>query len=1144
MTDSRASVEDRENEDGPDRPDRARRASLGDREQRVHDELYRLDPRLAGLFVEGLGYLTRLDEPAAIHMLSHAGREISNAVIRHLTGEGVPISPDEGEADTEQAPRRDDSQRRRIALVLDLPPQHPSVTAWVRAHNALQGTTHFGSRPPSPAAVDETAKAFRALTDILLGRIGLYFEARAEIEALLRIENPSEQQVARLQALAARPQLRHSFFRDLRHVGWLEPLALAGQFADPPDARTDPDTGQVTAPPWPEAAYLERVAPDAGGRVVEILRAIPDELSNPVVWRDVADVALRLPPDRAAELVPSLRNALSRSTHPMVSRGVFAVADMLAKAENTNALELIRALLRVEAVPDAGPFATSPTGRTADLPGMAHTARPAEFLALIESTARIRAKATLAALCNTLNAMLVIEFGEPAQGANRVDDHSGHWHGHIEDDDDRSTKSLVTAAVLRAALVAAASEDAGADYALDRLSRYPWLVFERLRFALLAERPVFDQEALDSAIGNADLLNEPRLLPEYRQLLQNRLAEASPDVRADVIERIRRGPEAEYVRIVAGEDPDIATSFGQEWQRHRLRVFDREPPAELRELATELGTIGEVLSKRDRDLDRHGFAIEVGVGGGPTSPLSAEDLAGMTPDELVDYLRDWTPVRERNAPTPAGLGAVVAARVRADSTWAAAVLDRAREADIDPTYLRAALDGLVAAHRDGLPVPWAAVLEYTAWLVSKPAGPPATGSPAEYFDNRDPGLDWARRVAADLLTDIAQRNSVPPEHRDRLWKAVEALILSGATWVDSGHEPNTMEGVLGLELNDLAGRATHALLEVALADYRAWKPADGDVHAWPNRDRLRPLLDVVLAQSGDAALAARSALGRLLPQIILIDPEWLESNRETLFDRAIAEPLRNPTFATYVVRAGVYGQAFERLRWLYEEAVTTTSEPGNAWTSGPESFRPGRHLLWHLVVAYTYGWLDLETDAAILDAAFTNADADDSAHVWWQIFRDWSDSDEVDADFVERITRLLRWRLDRLEEEGREQMHVPDEAKGMAWLAMADRVSDDTMLPLLLRAVRLSKGDVPIAGSLWERFARMAAVNIGDAVEAAVLVIEAELRGEYPHFNFDEVAPVLRIGLASEAPATRELARRAVHKLGESGFEQFGTVLG
>lgn len=1121
---------------------------MSGREAQVHDELHRLDPRLADLFVQALYYLQILENPASVHMLSHAGREISNAVIRILTGEGETIAQEEAVhqvASPQAGKQEEESQRRRIAVVLDLPEQHPSVMTWVKAHNALQGTTHFGSKPPSPERVEETVRAFRALTDVLFGRIGLYFEARQEIEELLQVERPTEEQVRRLQTLAARPQLRHAFFRGLRHVGWLEPLAEAGLFREAPDVRTDPDTGELTAPPWPEAAYLESSASEAPEKVVEILQAIPDGNSNPLVWRGLADAALRLPPEHATHLVPKLGRALAQSTHPMVSRGVFAVAEMLAAAGDGNALEVLRTLLRVVPTEDTGPLATSRTGRSADMPNLRHTVRPEAFLSLVELIARVRPRATVAALASILNEMLVLEFGDLPDAESVWPDHSRYWHGRVEDEADRSAKSLVAAAVLRAAGVAADSEEAGAAYVFERLSRYRWEIFRRLRLAFLADRPVFDQQALDHAISDADLFNEPHLSPEYRDLLVAHLADASRDVRESIIDRIRRGPDEEQVaRFVGEEDQDTerAKYFKENWKRHRLRVFGDEPPPELHELATELGVVGESLSKTQRDLDRYGFSIEVGVGGGPTSPLSSEELQDMSPEDLIEYLRSWEPEAGRDAPTPAGLASVIAERVQEDVDWTATFLRNSADAEIDATYLRGALDGLTAALKANRPIPWAEALKFVEWLVARPPEPPATESPAQYFDYRDPGLLWARKIAADFLSDAARDDIVPGEHREQLWSAVEALVHSEATWIGSDDVPTSMDGVLHVELYGLGGKAAEAVLNVALNDYRAWQRTGAESGEWPNRSRLRPLLNLILEQTGEAAIAARSALGRYLPQIMLLDDEWLEMQRDPLFAGAIEQPFQNPVFASYIVRSRLYGQAFQALRPLYDAAVAATAEHENPWTSGDESFRPGRHLLSQLVLAYRQRWLTLPADSALLDAAFTSATPEDSAHVWWQIFRYWSDEEVPPAD-VERVVELLDWRISKLEEEGRDEEQRREEAEGLAWLAMADRVPAAVMLPLLLRTVRLSRGKVPIAGALWEHLARMAAVDGHQAVEIAVLIIVAELRGDYPHFNFEEVAPVLRIGLASADGETRDMAERVIHRLGDRGFEQFGQLL-
>jgi hypothetical protein len=78
-----------------DTPDRDPDFAMTERERRVYNELERLDLHLAGLFKQGLQYVERVQEPGAVSMLSHAGRELSNAILRLLSGEGDPLTDDE-----------------------------------------------------------------------------------------------------------------------------------------------------------------------------------------------------------------------------------------------------------------------------------------------------------------------------------------------------------------------------------------------------------------------------------------------------------------------------------------------------------------------------------------------------------------------------------------------------------------------------------------------------------------------------------------------------------------------------------------------------------------------------------------------------------------------------------------------------------------------------------------------------------------------------------------------------------------------------------------------------------------------------------------------------------------------------------------
>jgi hypothetical protein len=1116
------------------------------REKQIEEELRRLDPHLAGLFKQGLEYTGRAHEPGGIYMLSHAARELSAAMIRLLSNEGdPPISEDDDRVPS------DEGHRVKIAMALGLGVMHPSVTTWMRTHKALQETAHYRSKAPSAEAVQRTIDAVRVLTDILFGRIGLYFDARQDLDILLAKENPTPEDVERLRALVLRPQLRRAFFHQLPHAGWLEPLRQTNLFREVPDVSIDPESGESRWTPWPEGEYLANIAPDAPEQVVEVLKEIPDAIRNPDVWRSVADATLRLPPAQAIKLVTKLTRALDQTEHPAVSRSVFAVAEFLANENEGDAITLLRALIKVDTAPNPGRLRATPTGEAAVLPRMRHTARSGAFLRLVEKIAALRPSAIVPELGNRLNSMLQIEYGDPAGRETPVPDYSRAARRTFAEEMERSAIGLMAAAVHHAAPIAATHANPGPSRVLSSLSRHPWHVFTRLRLAFLADTPVFDQEQLDAAIGDLSLLESQPVLPEYRQLIQTHFTGASDAVQQAVIQRILAGPDQDLIdRVVAwseaggaGEAADPAKSLRESWQRHLLRLFGETPPPALEALAGELGTHSETLSKYDRDMDERGFAMEVGAWGGPPSPLTLDEVKAMSADELIEFLRTFAMEPGRRASTPSALASVLAEWVRQDPARATPLLEKIAAEGVDPTYVRGMLEGLDSAVRARQQIPWRESLVLVAQVVSQAPDAVVEGSPAQYLDHSDPGFTWARTTAADLLRDCATNSLVPAEHLGNLWAAVEALIRADATWVSGPAVAASMDDVLFQALNHLSGKATGALLEVALYDYRLSESSGRD-EEWEARDRLRCLLEMILERStGEGAVAARSTLGRSLPQVVFLDLPWVEANWGQLFSGAVETPLQNPLFASYVAQADVYGQTFTALRPLYQAAVDETARNPNHWTIGEESFRPGRHLLDHLFTAYQGGLVEIDQDEDLLDHAFTNGNPEDTAHVWWSVFRSWTDSqDPVSEVLVRRVVRLAEWRLARLEGE-EESERTRQEAEGLGWLALVDALPDETVLPLLLRAVRISGGKVPVAGDLWERLARMAVLDVRAATEIATLIIDAELDGDFPYFNRQEIAPVLRAGLAAGESDAQERATRTIHTLGDRGFEQFGDLL-
>lgn len=148
-------------------------------------------------------------------MLGHAGRELSLGVLRYLADDGRPLAEDD-----ENSVKKDEKHRITIARALRLRPNHPSVTVWLKAHNQLVSLAHYTKARSTQAASQRDAlAAANALIALLWSRTGPFFGAKEDIERLLAVEIPTENDIAALHTALTRPAIRWDFFRRLENPG-------------------------------------------------------------------------------------------------------------------------------------------------------------------------------------------------------------------------------------------------------------------------------------------------------------------------------------------------------------------------------------------------------------------------------------------------------------------------------------------------------------------------------------------------------------------------------------------------------------------------------------------------------------------------------------------------------------------------------------------------------------------------------------------------------------------------------------------------------------------------------------------------------------------------------------------------------------
>jgi hypothetical protein len=1152
---------------------------LTERDIQIHRVLAERDPHLAGLFLYLLRAMGEAERPGGLHMLGHAGRELSLGVLSHLARE-VRAPTDE---ELNSIDREKEQHRVGVARALRLQPYHPSVSAWLAAHRQLQACAHYrktaSAKPPSAS---EALAAADALIALIWSRIGPFFQAREEIERLLNIDAPAPDDITVLHAALTRPAARWDFFRRLEHPGWVTPLLRAGFFKHPPDLLPADSQGRQRWEGWAEGDYLRRMASKASAEVRDALATIPETLRNPYVWDNAAEAAKAMPAEVATTLVPLFRKALKIALPWIIQETMGELAVQLAQAGQPAALGLARDVLRVvEGKPSSLlSFVAEGVARNeAVLFGLDEHETEELITKLADALPKVDGEKSLKFFIHRLEEALSIEWGEPEPEPSW--DPSQHWCPDLaESNSHGGLKAHLTVAAARTASGLAAQGPGEAGRVLAFLARQQRHLFRRMHVFVLANAGQNAPEELNTVVADTQLVQQEYPPQEYLLLLESQFQNASEESRRLVIEAIVNGPgsDEEILSRLSSRDeepgaedsesdepepeelePTIedARKYRIRWQRKRLRRFGDNLPPELRELASRLNADTSVPKPTgwELELEDKGSAGGFGWSGGPRSPLTAEEVQALSPEQLLAYLRDFKSRRENfDSPTPAGLATALAARVREDPSLGATLTPLLPTAGIDRTYVRGVLEGLVGAAEDGRDIPWPDVLPLVEWVAHQANGKEAAR--VTDLDYGDANWRWAHREGAKLVALGASKNAVSPDDSEALWHAAEALIHSDATWAEDRDEPKTMDGALTAALNTVAGESTEALLDVALWNYRLSLPpkasdeedtgtSEAGARLPFQVDRLRAGVDAILGRVGGSAYPAQVRLGQYLPQLLLVDREWVLERTPEMFKAGFVPPLTNPVWGGYITGQALYNVVFEDLRTWYLRAAKGLPDASDETLLGEQkdaTWSTTRHLVVHCFFAVLRDLARTTDSDGLVPLVFERSPVTDRSHAFWEVFRGWKGpAGSVPSAMVDRLLSFWSWRLDILSTRGAAERKA--EAGALGWLVVVKALPDDRVLRLLSRTAEQAEGRFPMEHSMWDRMEALAELDVKPTIIVVDRIVRAELTDAYPHFSLSDIGPTLKIALQSDDLEARQRAIDLVNLLGDNGFTEFGSLL-
>jgi hypothetical protein len=470
------------------------------------------------------------------------------------------------------------------------------------------------------------------------------------LDGFIKSDNPASDPAALevvVAVLREKPELRQYFFRSQPNAAWTDVLWDYGFLTNAPLAIAEDD--KVRFPYWDAQEYLISVAQHAPDVVVKHLRT----LQGHDWYRGRALHALQsIPPENLAQIIPTVLEWLEhQDIASVVADDAYQLMVELAKKGNPTALEIFRRLTTPfppERVKQIGEYIINAEARSI-LPHFRWGRELDKVLLLLNEIDATQIALILEAhLTNALR----IE-AEAQKASDSKYSFYSWWRSAIEctsQDLSQDFKDVLLEALRDTLEFLARHDRISVAEILRRYSTDDHEILRRLRLYVLQTFPSeFEEEVRHELLLEANF-DDTGLHHEFFMLLNRGFAVLNDEQREDVIKIILKGPPNEnverfidWVNDLESEKREPAVQdYIKRWIRDRLSMIaehlDEARSTVLKNLIAEFG---EPEHPDFTSWTGEAFAVA------DVSPLPYEQLSLMTPTELLRFLQQWQPDKNR-----------------------------------------------------------------------------------------------------------------------------------------------------------------------------------------------------------------------------------------------------------------------------------------------------------------------------------------------------------------------------------------------------------------------------------------------------------------------------------------------------------------
>lgn len=936
-------------------------------------------------------------------------------------------------------------------------------------------------------------------------------------------ETPTQQQIDAAVQRMRSPDFAAYFLARLMNPKWVLPLSERGLFANPPP------TGH-----WPASNYLARMASHAPVDVAAVFDRV--ETTNTSVMRDMLEAVMALPLKVAVKLVPNICRAAKAGTLWANFKNASEFCVRLADGGELDAAlaladELFTPNLDDEGEPNRQDVYWYKDGLTKAVP---------VFIARVPDV-------FLGRLCDWLKTSM--EAKKHVTCKSGTDD-SCCWRPAIEEHEQNHANDFLSEMVgfLREGFeIAIGGGHLSFNQALAIIERYPYLVFKRIRLHLINMFADVQPELARAAMLDHELFDNYNFEHEYAMLAGRRLNLLSQAEKGVWFGWVDAGPEmSDFDKSVKNALGRNATDEDRQsriryWQFEKLHFVRNHLEDDRREFYEQM------LAEHGEPADTN---VRIRSGWGIRSPMTVEELLGMTFQVSVETVSSWRPGK-RGFMTPdiEGLGKTfeqyVASKPEEFSAQADVLVGH------PAIYVHGFISQMgqaVAADRE---IDIDAVLRLCKWVVERPVGE-RTSPESDRDVLIDEDWQWTRDAIKRLVENVCKATTddkpkyALKTYRKRLWDLLEPLCRDQEeSYVvrDVSQEDQRLHDYLMLGINSARGKAVQSALEYVRWIANHTKQADGEREVVPGgfgaMPEIRKMLEWQIA-SENRSVEVMSVIGSQIGLIHWVDDRWLSHNADRLFDlQGIdREPREACGWAAWNaflmwVRPHIHFYRIFRSQFAYAvdqaESVELTKETTE---------QPMIHLGQHLVILYGRGQLGLDDDGGLLRKFILRSKPEIRRSTMGFVGQSLGNVDKVPDDFVERFQVL--WEIYWSEVGKKDAADKPSSWLFGPWFSCG-QFPNEWALQHLEKFVEIS----PLAepdDAVVEQLVKVVDLNIASAVRILDRMVKGDREGWRVHGWMDDARKILKMAMDAKGEA-RDIAERLINYLGRRGYTQLGDLL-